>query len=81
MNRMMIAALTAAGMLLSVSVTQAAEPPALPKKVDCRKPSEPPKGKDGKPLPPPDSKFKDGKKGSRPVPPPDGCTPPPDGKK
>lgn len=54
MNRMMIAALTAAGMLLSVSVAQAAEPPAPPKKVDCRKPSEQPKGKDGKPLPPPD---------------------------
>ena len=81
MNRMIIAALTAAGMLLSVSVAQVAESPAPPKKVDCGKPSEPPKGKDGKPLPPPDSKFKDGKKGNKPVPPPDGCNPPPGGKK
>lgn len=69
MNRMMIAALTAAGMLLAVSIAQASEPPAPSKKVDCRKP-----------LLLPDSKFKDGKKDSKPVPPKDGCNPPPGGK-
>ena len=63
MLKSLIAIFTAASVLLSSKVT-------------CQKPPEPPKDKDGKPLPPPEGKKPPTGSDGKPLPPPDGCKPP-----
>ncbi|WP_180248811.1 hypothetical protein [Klebsiella variicola] len=76
MRKSLIAIFTAASVLLTCGISQASDTYQSNQKETCKKPSEPPKDKDGKPIPPPDGKKPPVGKDCKPLPPPDGCLPP-----
>lgn len=75
MCKFAIVLLAAASAMFTFASVQAAEPAPTTYQVDCKKPPEPPKGSDGKPLPPPEGKQPPMGKDGKPLPPPDGCKP------
>lgn len=76
MRKPLIAVFMVSSVLLSCGISQAANTHQTNQKEICKKPPEPPKDKDGKPLPPPDGKKTPVGKDGKPLPPPDGCIPP-----
>ncbi|HED1713918.1 TPA: hypothetical protein ACYSCA_005107 [Klebsiella variicola] len=78
MKKSVIAIFAAASVLLATPAftALASEAQNDSSKATCQKTPEPPKDKNGKPLPPPDGKAPPTGKDGKPLPPPNGCKPP-----
>lgn len=78
MQKSLIAIFTATSFLLITPAytVLASENQNDSSKATCQKPPEPPKDKDGKPLPPPEGKKPPTESDGKPLPPPNGCKPP-----
>ncbi|ENZ7198227.1 hypothetical protein ACG755_005636 [Klebsiella variicola] len=78
MQKLLIAIFTATSVLLitPVHTVLALQTKNDGSKATCQQPPEPPKDKDGKPLPPPEGKKPSTGSDGKPLPPPNGCKPP-----